>query len=223
MNCSEYQDWIQHRLDGDRNASEAGVQHRLSCARCAGLDEAVSRLERGLRLTPAPLPPPRLAESITHQVLWEQRAAGRRRAIVYAAALAACLLLGIYIGGRNAGNGPVLTPPDSGNPVAVTPPPVEPEKPKVNERVGEAGTALASLFTRTADEAVGQGKLLLPANPMSPMTPDVTALPPALEPPAQSLKDAGQSVSSGLEPVTSSARRAVTLFFRDMPPVTGVQ
>lgn len=219
MNCAEYQDWVQRRLDGEADPLEAGEDHRLACPRCAGIDEAVSRLERGLRLA-RPIPPPeRLAENVVFQVLSEQHAAGRRRVLVYVAAMAACLILGLYLGSRN-GSSTVDTP--EAPKVIVE---VEPEKPKVNETVGEAGTALASLFTRTADEAVGQGKLLLPPNPMPPMPPDVTAgLPPALEPPAQSLKDAGQTVSSGLEPVTSSARRAVTLFFRDMPPVTqGVQ
>ncbi len=219
MNCSEYQDWIQRRLDGTAEPSDAGAQHRLGCGQCAALDDAAIRLERGLRLMPAPIPPRRLAESITHQVLAEQRTTVRRRVIVYAAALAACLMLGIYIGGRNnpetppVVKGPDVKPPETAKVV-------ESETPKVTERAGEAGTALATLVTRTADEAVGQGRLLLPSNPMGPMTPDVTALPPALEPPAQSLKDAGQSVSAGLEPVTSSAKRAVTLFFRDMPPVS---
>jgi hypothetical protein len=218
MNCAEYQDWVQRRLDGEAGPAETGDGHRRACPRCAGMDEALTRLERGLRLAPPLTPPDRLAENIVFQVLSEQRAAGRRRILVYAAAVAACVALGLYLGSRNTTT-PVEAP--EAPKVIVE---VEPEKPKVNERVGEAGTALASLFTRTADEAVGQGKLLLPSNPMPPMAPDVTGLPPALEPPAQSLKDAGQTVSSGLEPVTSSARRAVTLFFRDMPPVTqGVQ
>ncbi len=34
-----------------------------------------------------------------------------------------------------------------------------------------------------------------------------------------SLREAGQNVSSGLEPVANSARRAVNLFLRELPPV----
>ena len=213
MNCAEYQEWVQRRLDGEAGPAETGDGHRRACPRCAGMDEVVTRLERGLRLTPPVTPPDRLAESIVFQVLAEQRDAGRRRILVYAAAMAACVVLGLYIGSRNTST-PIETPE---TPKVIVE--VEPEKPKVNERVGEAGTALASLFTLTADEAVRQGKLLLPTHPMPP---DLPALPPALEPPAHA-EGCRATVSSGLEPVTSSAR-AVTMFFRDMPPVTqGVQ
>lgn len=215
MNCADYQDWIQHRLDGEAGPSEAGDEHRRSCPQCASLDTAMARLERGLRLTPVPLPSDRLAEAITFQVLSEQRTTARRRVLVYVAAMAACLLLGIYLGGRRSND----TQPTPTDPVKVVTIPATEDKPKVNDRVGEAGEALASLFSRTADEAVGQGKLLLPSTPMPPMPPDVTTLPPALEPPAQSIKDAGQGVTAGLEPVTSSARRAFQMFVRDMPPV----
>lgn len=215
MNCADFEDWVQRRLDGETGPSEAGDRHRASCSGCAALHEALGRLESGLTLGPAPRPPERLAETIVFQVLSEQRTAGRRRVLVYAAAMAACLLLGLYLGSRSATDKP-SDRPEEPTPVVRQ----EPEKPKLNESVGEAGTALASLVSRTADEAVGQGRLLLP-DPMSPVSPDVTA---ALEPPAQSLKDASQGVSAGLEPVASSARRAVSLFIRDMPPVTqGVQ
>jgi hypothetical protein len=217
MNCADYQDWVQRRLDGDTEPSEVGDEHRRSCPQCARLDTAMARLERGLRLTPVPLPSDRLAEMITYQVLSEQRTTARRRVLVYVAAMAACLLLGIYLGSRR-GNENVS--PEPRVPVEIATNPLTDEKPKVNDRVGEAGEALATLFSRTADEAVGQGKLLLPSTPMTPMTPDVTALPPALEPPAQSIKEAGQGVTAGLEPVTSSARRAFNMFMRDMPPVT---
>jgi hypothetical protein len=40
-----------------------------------------------------------------------------------------------------------------------------------------------------------------------------------LDPPAQSLRQAGQGVATGLEPVATSARRAFDLFLRDIPPV----
>jgi anti-sigma factor RsiW len=40
-----------------------------------------------------------------------------------------------------------------------------------------------------------------------------------LEPPTQSLLAAGKTVSTGLEPVTTSARRAVDLFIREIEPL----
>jgi hypothetical protein len=215
MNCQEYQDWMQRRLDGDASATtETGVeQHRASCPACAGLDDAAQRLERGLRLLAAPTAPPeRLADAIVYQVLSQRRAA-RRRILVYAAAMAACLLLGFYLGKRS---------PETKAPAPPVPREVakeEPQRPKLNQKVGEAGTAVASLVSRTADQAMGQGRLLLPetASPM-PM-PAVDPWAQTIEPPAQSLYDAGQGVSAGLEPVASSAKRAVNMFLRDIPPV----
>lgn len=45
------------------------------------------------------------------------------------------------------------------------------------------------------------------------------ALRQALDPPARTLARAGQTLSNGLEPVTSSARRAVNLFMREIEPL----
>jgi hypothetical protein len=39
--------------------------------------------------------------------------------------------------------------------------------------------------------------------------------------PVKSLREAGESVSAGLGPVASSARRAVDLFIRDLSPAGG--
>ena len=40
-----------------------------------------------------------------------------------------------------------------------------------------------------------------------------------LDPPARSLREAGEGVSVGLEPVADSARRVVGLFLRELPPM----
>src|SRR5262249_32944519 len=112
MNCADYQNWVQRKLDGEAEPSEAGDEHRPTCPRGASLEAAVARLERGLRLTPVPLPPDRLAETITFQVMSEQRATSRRRVLIYVAAMAACLLLGIYLGSRRANEAPAPTPND---------------------------------------------------------------------------------------------------------------
>jgi hypothetical protein len=40
-----------------------------------------------------------------------------------------------------------------------------------------------------------------------------------LEPGTQSLREAQEGVAVGFEPVTSSARRAVNLFLREIPPL----
>src|SRR5260370_41476734 len=93
---------------------------------------------------------------------------------------------------------------------------VPPAGATLDQDVEEAGSALAALTRRAAGETLDQSRRLL-----SDMTPAVRpdeALQPPPEPPTQSLREAGQGVSSGLEPMASSARRAVNLFLRDFQP-----
>jgi hypothetical protein len=92
-----------------------------------------------------------------------------------------------------------------------------PERPmSLRESVDTAGDAFASLTTRTAGETVEQTRLLLPVMVGPGLEPPGL---PALEPPTRNLNDAGRGVSAGLEPVSGSARRAVDVFLRDLPPM----
>ena len=79
---------------------------------------------------------------------------------------------------------------------------------------------MTSLTRRTADETVGQSRLLLPE--VIPVPPLTTSEPmqPVIEPPTESLRQAGQGMTAALDPVTSSARRAFSLFLRDASAVT---
>jgi hypothetical protein len=86
----------------------------------------------------------------------------------------------------------------------------------LNENVAEATEAVASLARRTADQTLTSGQMFVSAVPLE--VPQEVLGPP-LEPPADSLREAGQGVATGLAPVTSSARRAFDLFLRDIPPV----
>jgi hypothetical protein len=81
--------------------------------------------------------------------------------------------------------------------------------------VREAGTALAALVERTADEAVGESRALLPAGLPRQAAFEADTL--AFDPSVRSLREVSQGLSAGLEPVTASARRAVDLFLREMP------
>jgi hypothetical protein len=161
-------------------------------------------------LTP-PVPPADLAERITSRTvtkrLYRPR---RRRRVVVPLALAACLLVALavrlYWSRRPAdpapGPGPLVKQPQA---------PAEP----VNLRgsVDQAREAVVALTTRTADEAVGQARWLLPQVP----TPSREAPAAPLEPPVRTLRQAGAGVGAGLEPVAGSARRAVDRFLRDLP------
>ncbi len=79
--------------------------------------------------------------------------------------------------------------------------------------------ALGTLVRRTATETFDQGRLLIPSQvlPPNPLPQDSWQV--NLDEPARTLTQTGQNLSASLEPVTSSARRAVDLFLRELPPV----
>jgi hypothetical protein len=217
MNCAEFEDWLQRRLDGVDTSEGEAEHHRAGCPACASLHEALSRLEVGLRARPLLLPPPGLADRIVHEVVTRRRTARRLQFAVAVGALAAALLLVLVLGKQPANNGR-STDSDVVKRHEIEPAPLA-VQPKLNDRVGEAGSALASLFSKTADETMKEAKLVLPER-VTPSANDVAALTtPTLDPATQPLYDAGQTVSSGLEPVATQARKAVTLFWRDMPPM----
>ena len=102
--------------------------------------------------------------------------------------------------------------------IAQTPEPAPgPPPTTLRDSMTEAGSAVASLTSRTADETLAKTQGLLPVV----TDPSLNALDlgPPLDPQARSLREAGEGVTAGLEPVADSARRAVGLFFRELPPM----
>jgi hypothetical protein len=209
MNCLACQDLLQRRLD--RQPIEGGPdleQHLTACAACRRLYGAALRLEEGLPRLAAPCPPVDLARRIVAAVLADRQVQQRRRRLFVAAAgvtaLAASLLLMVVA--RS------LWPPVPAAPEVVESPP----PPTPREAFVEAGEALAALPRITADETVGSIRLLWPVVTPPPME-DPADLPPPFDPTARSLREAGQGLSTGLEPVTNSARRAFGLLLREIP------
>lgn len=204
MNCPDCRDRLQQWFD----ARTPGAAPPL-CPACAEWSVAAGRLDRGLRLLASPAPPAYLADRIIARL----RAKRRRVRLLYAVgalAAAAMVLLTVWL--SFALHQP--TKPDVIPQGFVKAPEPEPSPPSVNLRdsVAQAGSAMASLTSRTADETVAKTKILLPAV--------VDPLPGKLDPPpTRSLRDTGESVTAGLEPVADSARRAVSLFFRELPPM----
>ncbi|HZT83613.1 MAG TPA: zf-HC2 domain-containing protein [Gemmataceae bacterium] len=227
LTCADCQRLLHERLDGatpDRAALEG---HLAECPQCAPWHAAAGLLEQGLRLATPPAPPPALADRLVAAVLADRRRRARRRRFVAAAALAAGLLLAalaLRLWPRPAGE--PVDPPDVADVRPVrpaadaggSPDPVGPPAPSLRDSVAEAGDAVASLTRKTADETMGPTALLRPMAPWPPLD-DEDPLTPALEPPARSLREAGQGVSSGLEPVAASARRAIGLFLSEIPPM----
>jgi hypothetical protein len=94
--------------------------------------------------------------------------------------------------------------------------PAPDKTPTLRESAAELKEVFAALTNQTADETVGQTKRLV-SNVPSPALPSVDLK--TMEPPTKPLREAGEGVSAGLEPVTNSARRAFDLFLRELPPM----
>jgi hypothetical protein len=213
MTCDDCRQRLQAWLDGDPPGADGLDAHLAACPACRALDAAARRLRVGLLAAPAPVPPSGLADRIVAGVLADRRRQQRaRRRLVFAGfalAAAACLTVALLLP-RWGHPDESAAAPATGKEIAQQVPPAAP--PSLNENVAEATEAVASLARRTADETLTSGQLFVPAVPR-----EVLGSP--LEPPAESLREAGQGVATGLAPVTSSARRAFDLFLRDIPPV----
>lgn len=240
MNCTQSLDLLQERLDGlplvDRTDLD---RHIADCPECRQLHAAAARLEDGLRLLSPSVPPPGLTAKIVSRVAADRRRrlVLRRSAIVMAAAsvlLAALLAYHPY--SHEPGDSWMISKIKetwnsvfglNDTPVAFTrihsgPDTVvefQPEEPSLTASVAEAGSAMVSLSKRAADETVGQTRLFIPE--VIPAPPLMTSEPmqPIIEPPTESLRQAGNGMTAALDPVTSSARRAFSLFFREASTV----
>jgi hypothetical protein len=224
MNCREFIDRLQQDLDV--NAPPAGPdveQHVRDCAACAALHAAARRMVAGLRLAKPESPPADLQLRITSAVRRDIRQRRLARRGLFATALAASLVVAIV--GRSYFTNRLQPVSDStlaqgggsANPATKTPLDGQPGAPELRSAVVEAGEAVASLTTRTADETVDQTRILFPMVPSPLANLDLVAP----EAPTRPLREAGENLTAALSPVATSARRAVDLFLRDVPPVGG--
>ncbi|MBY0526227.1 MAG: zf-HC2 domain-containing protein [Gemmataceae bacterium] len=210
MNCVQSHDLLQRRLDGEAIPNRAALdQHLNNCPECRHLHAAAGSFEEGLRLLTIPVAPKGLTAAIVGQVMADRRARQRRRRWVAVAALAAGVLVAVFVARES------LSTTQSVRVIAgkaVERPAVAEGPPSLAGSLFDVGEAVAGLTRRTATETVGQTRLLIPDAP--PLTgPDSVG--PMLDPPAQSLKQAGQGVAVALDPVTSSAKRAFSMFIRE--------
>jgi hypothetical protein len=219
MNCAEFQELLQQRLDGERIAdSDEMNRHRTACCSCRELETLASRLMGAFGARSVPMPSEKLSDQIVSLVMAEmdsQQARRRwtRRALAVSS-FAAGLLLAAFLAyswwrpdrSRDFPNANLVTKKDE-------PPASAPNQPRLNFQ--EAGSTLVALVNRTADETVGQGRVLLPEVPAPRLT-VADNWQPALSPHA--IRDAQDGVAVGFEPVTDSARRAVNLFLRELAP-----
>ncbi len=90
--------------------------------------------------------------------------------------------------------------------------------PRLAQSVDEARQAFTSLSERWTENAQKQTKLLLPTQPIQ-----IAGLEGEqgsafeLEPAAKSLQQAGKAVADNLQPMATTARRALAYFIRELP------
>lgn len=215
MNCQTCQAHLHEELDGGAPAELR--EHLESCPECKSLFHAARVLQRGLRRMPAPVVPPGLGDVIFKNILADRRARQRLRWLTAGLAAAAAILLAIGIP-MYWPTTPLPSTPNQPGPMVEIPttPKASQATPSLQDSMTEMGTAVVSLTSRTAEETVGQSRLLLPvvSGPvMQELNLDATLAPMV------PLREAGQGLAAGLEPVSTSARRAIGLFLRDLPPL----
>jgi hypothetical protein len=222
MNCQAAHELLQQSLDGTPIESPEWLEHLRDCAECRALASAGRRLQGALHLLTAPPPPPDLAARIAQSVLADRRRIRRRTRRRWAASLALAAALLIALLTRLDWRGrPAESDSQPREPVAnnreIHRRNSGPTEPTLGESARELGDVFAALTNQTADETVGQTRRWV-ANVSGPELPTVDLT--TMQAPAQPLRQAGAGVSEGLEPVTTSARRAVGLFLRELPMET---
>jgi hypothetical protein len=208
MKCRACRERLQQAFDS-RGRVEMPAP-AADCPDCSAWLGAARRLTAGLRLLTPPAPPPGLAARVAARFTAERRALRLRR-VVAAAGLAVAAALLLAVGARLLPPGPTPAPTPEPLPLVQK----EPPSPDLRATANEAGEALTSLTSRTADQTVEKTRLLLPVV-VDPSLRQFAAQ-PQIEPPTRPFREAGEGMSSGLEPVTTAAGRAVRLFIDELP------
>jgi hypothetical protein len=202
MRCLEFQEQVQRLLDGEAPLESAGErEHRNACPSCRELYWAARQLRRGLASMPAPVVPDGFAERVVRRVQLRPSIPFRPR--VWLAAAASMLVAGLAVWSVWQW----LVRPDPEQVVEA------PRPPSLRQELAEAGDATLRVSRSFARDAADRASILLPPGELL----KAPGLPPAIEPDVTPLRQAGRTVASGLEPVTSSARQAWSMFVRDLP------
>ena len=204
--CDAARDALQRLLDGEPewDRPEAAA-HRAACVDC--------REELALaRLLPGAMAGPVFPSDLTGRLVAAARARHRRGQLLRYAGAGAALAASVVVAATALQ--PARQTVTETRYVASAPRPRDeppPAKP-LGEAVSEARDALVSLTRRTADETRATSVALVP----SPRLPDVPAAEGGLDP----LADAQAGAARSVEPIKTSARRALNLFLRAADPAT---
>ncbi len=213
--CERHEQATQRFLDGDPDAFDSAIEsHRVSCDLCRGYFQAASWLASGLSRLGRPTPSPDLTERLVSAVLSDApRPSSRNVARPWLAilAIAASLVLAVALGLRFSANADVNRGNTAPPQIATTVPPAVPVA--LEQSLAEASTAVATLTRRTADETVEPAKAILSSAADSAV---LKTKPEVSHSANDSLSTIRTGAALGIEPVADSARRAVSLFMRDL-------
>ena len=210
--CAAFEAVVQRVLDRELGPEALDGPHAAGCPDCRRLAASAKVLAAGLdRLRGVPQVEAARSDRIAAAAAWDYRVrsrvrwAGRAAAVALAASvLVAAVLYGPWAGRPNQ--------PDVVRRQEPVPQP-EPVPERVADRVADAGSALASITRKATDQALTPTRHLIPP-PESVTLPD-PELASTVEPAAESLAAMPQAAKSGIEPMTTGAKRAVSLFLRD--------
>jgi hypothetical protein len=209
MNCHEWKSHWQAILDGDApGGGDADWRaHLKDCSACRELHDAAERLWISLRRAPQPVPPPLFLENVLVAVRREQRVYRQQRLWL---GIGACLAAALVVLGLVR----LFLPEEPGQRIAATSPAVLPP-PSLESELADARSATVDFSRRVAQDTMRQAALFLPP---ADRWPGFGTGVPSDETTAIQVRDMGRTVSSSLEPVTSSTRRAFDMFRRLLPP-----
>jgi hypothetical protein len=202
--CAAAIEFLHRWLDRETIAAPPEVAtHASICPDCGGRFAASGQFATAL-IGSEPQPPSFLSERIVGEVLADGRRRRRvRRWSLATAGLAAGVIAALWFTWPRPA--PIAPPSPAVREIVKYdgPPP-----PDLRQEFTQATVAVASLTQRAAVDAVGAGRQLVPDVPSSPW-------PPTLEP-VRPIEGASAALADGFEPVTTSARRAARLFWRDL-------
>jgi hypothetical protein len=216
MNCTEFLEHLQSRFDGAAVDSADAREHAAHCQECRELETAGGRLAQAIALLPVPQPPVGFAAKITRQIVGERRRRLWQRRLVRSAAAAALVGMLFYTRAQRAPSD--LAHVSGPSAATVTAASAPRKQPSLNQGVAEASTVMAELTQRAATETLEQSRLFFEVS-LPTRVPGEGLQPPSLSDPAlQPLREVKAGVSEGFEPVTTSARRALRLFWKELSP-----
>lgn len=224
MNCLECQDLLQERLDGRSIAESAEVDAHLSqCATCREQHAAALRLLEGLKEMPRPSVPSGLAQSLAAAVISDrrQRRDKTRRRVFVTMALAASVLLVLFMAYYWIPRTPVAPVIVKDGPKKETPKEIVPEK--LAKKPEEPRNRLTPLMDRWAGATRDHAKVVMVGTNLDAVGDNLPAV-DNFGPIDPGVREASQEVSDGVRTVTRNARKAFDFFVRELPmPELGEQ